>query len=267
LEAKKILATGDHAMHLGNGAITPECAAIAFGAAAAGLATSAASLRRSGVTRDKLLLAGVMGTLVFAAQAINVPVASGISAHLVGGVLLAAVLGPALAAWTMAIVLAVQALALGDGGLAALGANVLNMAFVPAGIVAVMNRLVAAKTGLLPLGAAAALSVVLAAGLIALQTAAFRPLAELEGWSRFAAAMLATHLWIGVLEAMLTGAILAALAGRLSPAANQSMSQPRLAFVVVAVLLAAVLAPLSSALPDGYEAAAESSGMAWLLME
>jgi cobalt/nickel transport system permease protein len=254
-------------MHLGNGAITPECAAIAFGAAAAGLATSAVSMRRAGVTREKLVLAGVMGTLVFAAQAINVPVASGISAHLVGGALLAAVLGPALGTWTMAIVLAIQALALGDGGLASLGANVLNMALVPAGIVAVLNRVAAAKTSFATLGAAAALSVVLAAGLIALETAAFRPASELGGWSRFAGAMLATHLWIGVLEGTLTGAILTGLSWRTSPAEHSGAAQPRLAYVLAAALLAMALIPLSSELPDGYEAAAESSGMAWLLSE
>src|SRR4051794_13194047 len=113
-------------MHLGNGAITPECAAVTFGAAAAGLAGRAAGLRVERPTVEKLQLAVGLGCVVFAAQAINVPVAAGISGHLVGGVLLAWALGPALGAWTIALVLAIQAIALGDGGIAALGANVLN---------------------------------------------------------------------------------------------------------------------------------------------
>jgi cobalt/nickel transport system permease protein len=253
-------------MHLGNDAITPECAAIALGAAAAGLATSAAAMRRAGLTRDKLLLAAAMGTLVFAAQAINVPVWSGISAHLVGGVLLAAILGPGLGAWTMAVVLASQALLLGDGGLAALGANVLNMALLPAGIVAVARRyaiLPAGSPRLSILGLAAALAVVLAAGLIVVETAAFRPGSELAGWSRFAAAMLAAHLWIGLLEGVLTAALVAAFAWLSSPVATR----PRLAYVVAAILTVAALLPLSSELPDGYEAAAQTSGMQWLLGE
>jgi cobalt/nickel transport system permease protein len=257
-------------MHLGNGAITPECAAIAYGAAAAGLATSAVAMRRSGVTREKLLLAAALGTLVFATQAINVPVWSGISAHLVGGVLLAAILGPGLGAWTMALVLAIQALVLGDGGLAALGANVLNMALVPAGIVAVAKQ-VAVRSEETPrlflLGAAAALAVVIAAGLIVAETAAFRPTDELAGWSRFAAAMLGTHLWIGLLEGVLTAAIVAALAWITSPAEGRVAAGPRLAYVVAAILLIAALVPLSSELPDGYEAAAQTSGMQWLLAE
>jgi cobalt/nickel transport system permease protein len=257
-------------MHLGNGAITPECAAIAFGAAAAGLATSAVAIRRTRLTRDKLLLAAALGTLVFAAQAINVPVWSGISAHLVGGVLLAAILGPGLGAWAMALVLAIQALALGDGGITALGANVLNMAIVPAGIVAVVQRLAVRveESRRLPLlAASAAFAVVLAAVLIVAQTAAFRPLSELAGWLDFAARMLGTHLWIGVLEGVLTAAIVAALAWITSPEEGRVCIRPRLAYVAVAILLVAALVPLSSELPDGYEAAAQSSGMSWLLGE
>ena len=257
-------------MHLGNDAITPECAAIAFGAAAAGLATSAVAIRRTGITRDKLLLAAALGSLVFAVQAINVPVWSGISAHLVGGVLLAAILGPGLGAWTMAVVLAIQALVLGDGGLAAFGANVLNMALVPAGMVAVAKRFAtmpAESPRLSLLGAAAAVAVVLAAGLIVVETTAFRPLGELGGWSRFAAAMLGTHLWIGIFEGVLTAALVAAFALFTSPVAGRVAIRPQLAYVVAALLAIAALVPLSSELPDGYEAAAQTSGMQWLLGE
>jgi len=257
-------------MHLGNDAITPECAAIAVGAAAAGLASGAVAMRRNGLTRDRLLLAAGLGALVFAAQAINVPVGSGISAHLVGGVVLAATLGPGLGAWTMALVLASQAIFLGDGGLAALGANVLNMALVPAGIVAVAKQfamLPADSPRLSLLGVAAALAVVVAAGLIVVETAAFRPLSELAGWSRFAALMLGTHLWIGVFEGVLTAAIVAALAWITSPADGRNSIRPRLAYVAVAILIVSALVPLSSELPDGYEAAAQMSGMERLLGE
>jgi cobalt/nickel transport system permease protein len=167
----------------------------------------------------------------------------------------------------MTLVLAIQAIALGDGGLTALGANVLNMALVPASLLAVLNRYAISKPSLVRLGAAAAVSVVLAAGLIALETAAFRPLGELAGWSRFAAAMLTTHLWIGVLEGVLTAALVAALAWKALPVANRRAASPRLAYALAAALLAMALLPLSSELPDGYEAAAESSGMAWLLSE
>ncbi|HYO81489.1 MAG TPA: energy-coupling factor ABC transporter permease, partial [Bryobacteraceae bacterium] len=78
-------------------------------------------------------LTGVLGAFVFAAQMINIPVAPGASAHLLGGALLGATLGPAAGAVVMTAVLAVQALLFQDGGLLALGANVFNLAI--AGVV------------------------------------------------------------------------------------------------------------------------------------
>jgi cobalt/nickel transport system permease protein len=77
-------------------------------------------------TRAPLL--GVMGAFVFAAQMVNFPVGVGASGHLVGGALLAIVLGPAAACVVMTAVLAVQAFVFQDGGILALGANVVNMA-------------------------------------------------------------------------------------------------------------------------------------------
>jgi cobalt/nickel transport system permease protein len=242
-------------MHLGNGAITPECVVLTMSVGAVGLAAAVVTLRRE-MTRDKLLLAAGLGTLVFAAQALNFPVTAGISAHLVGGVLLAWSLGPALGACTMAIILTVQALALGDGGLAALGANVLNMALLPAGLVALAKRRSLATAALV-----AGLAVPLAAVLIAVETALFRPLAELSHWPSFAALLIGTHLWIGALEAGLTAALVAGLVKLAQP---QRSWRVALCCLTAAALLAA-LWPHSSNLPDGYEAAAIASGQEQLL--
>ncbi len=79
-------------------------------------------------------LLGVMGAFVFAAQMINFPVGLGTSGHLVGGALLAIALGPAMATTVMTAVLLLQAFLLQDGGIMALGANILNMAI--AGVLA-----------------------------------------------------------------------------------------------------------------------------------
>src|SRR6476659_88432 len=82
-------------------------------------------------TQDhRIPLLGVMGAFVFAAQMINFPVGAGTSGHLVGGALLACTLGPAAASVVMTAILAIQALVFQDGGVLALGANVLNMAVV-----------------------------------------------------------------------------------------------------------------------------------------
>jgi cobalt/nickel transport system permease protein len=76
----------------------------------------------------RIPLLGVMGAFVFAAQMINFPVGVGTSSHLVGGALLAYTLGPAPAAVVMTAILGIQALVFQDGGVLAMGANVLNMA-------------------------------------------------------------------------------------------------------------------------------------------
>jgi cobalt/nickel transport system permease protein len=216
-----------------------------------------------------LLLAAGLGSLVFAAQAINVSVWPGISAHLVGGVLLAWAAGPALGALTMAVVLALQAALLGDGGLAALGANVLSMALLPAGLVALARPWSRATA---TAGLVAALSVPLAAALIVLETALFRSGGELSGLGSFAARMIGTHLWIGVLEGGITFAAVAALAWRVGGAWHAAHSLPAswrtaAACLAIALLLAIVAFPLASNAPDGYEAAAETSGRASLLSE
>src|SRR5437879_1763136 len=85
--------------------------------------------RAEGLQDDRRLpLLGVMGAFVFAAQMINFPVGLGTSGHLVGGTLLAIVLGPAPASIVMTAILAIQALVFQDGGIIALGANISNMA-------------------------------------------------------------------------------------------------------------------------------------------
>jgi cobalt/nickel transport system permease protein len=251
-------------MHLGNGAITPECVALTYAVAAAGLGGCVlrSKTQWATISAEKLQSAAALGCLVFAAQAINVPVAAGTSAHLVGGVLLAWLLGPALGAWTMAIVLAAQAVLLGDGGIAALGANVLNMALLPAGMVGLAKRF---SPSTVSLGIAASAAVFSAAGLIAVETALFRPLVELTGWTNFAAQMLSTHAWVGLFEGGLTIAIVGALAPLASSAKVQPVLRPALVGLSIIMLVAALTLPMSSSLPDGYEAAAQASGMAWLL--
>jgi cobalt/nickel transport system permease protein len=73
---------------------------------------------------------GMVAALVFAAQMFNFPIASGTSGHLIGGVMAVVLLGPFAGTIVIAAVLMVQAFFFADGGLIALGANVINMAFL-----------------------------------------------------------------------------------------------------------------------------------------
>jgi cobalt/nickel transport system permease protein len=75
-------------------------------------------------------LMGVMAAFIFAAQMLNFPVAGGTSGHLIGGALAAILLGPWAGMLVMTSVVAVQALLFQDGGLVAMGANILNMAVI-----------------------------------------------------------------------------------------------------------------------------------------
>jgi len=74
---------------------------------------------------------GVLAAFVFAAQMLNFPILGGTSGHLIGGSLLAILLGPMAGFLTMATVVISQALFLQDGGFIALGANIFNIAAIP----------------------------------------------------------------------------------------------------------------------------------------
>lgn len=80
--------------------------------------------------REKLLGIATVGAFIFATQMMNFPVQHGTSGHLIGAALATIVLGPYASVLIMSAVLALQAFMFGDGGIVALGANILNMAIV-----------------------------------------------------------------------------------------------------------------------------------------
>ena len=80
--------------------------------------------KAKGVNSSIVPLMGVLGAFVFAAQMINFTIpGTGSSGHIIGGVLLAAFLGPWAAFLTISSVLIIQCLIFADGGLFALGCN------------------------------------------------------------------------------------------------------------------------------------------------
>ena len=103
---------------------------VSLDAVAAPAVAYAARRAQRGFEQAHAPLLGVMGAFVFAAQMINFPVGAGTTGHLVGGALLAMTLGPASASVVMMAILAIQALVFQDGGVLALGANIINMALL-----------------------------------------------------------------------------------------------------------------------------------------
>jgi cobalt/nickel transport system permease protein len=68
---------------------------------------------------------------IYAMQAFNLPVGMGTSGHLVGGALAAIVLGsPYAAVFILTIVLIIQGVIFGDGGITTMGANIINMGVI-----------------------------------------------------------------------------------------------------------------------------------------
>jgi len=98
--------------------------------AGAGNITAGSKKLISSFAENHLMRMGAIGSLIFAAQMFNFPVNSGTSGHLLGGVITAIALGPFSGSIVIAAVLAVQSIFFADGGIAALGANILNMAII-----------------------------------------------------------------------------------------------------------------------------------------
>ena len=118
-------------MHIPDGFINAPTSLAAGAVAAGGVGVS---LRRAAQTLQERQapLAGLVAAYIFAVQMLNFPVAAGTSGHLLGGALAAILVGPWAGALCVTVVLGVQALLFADGGLSALGLNIINMALVTA---------------------------------------------------------------------------------------------------------------------------------------
>jgi cobalt/nickel transport system permease protein len=217
-------------------------------------------------TQDhRIPLLGVMGAFVFAAQMINFPVGPGTSGHLVGGALLAIVLGPAAASLVMVAILTLQALIFQDGGVLALGANVFNMALAGVAAGYLPYRLWSDQSRSGAIFAAGALSVMTSACLALGQLLISGvPMPGGVLW-----ASLALFLVSALMEGAITVAAVRAIE-RLNPAwvsGPRPSSSRTLAGVALAALLLVVIGTLiASGAPDGIQrltAQAQGIDAAW----
>jgi cobalt/nickel transport system permease protein len=95
------------------------------------VALTAAILFSSKKLRDKdLPRIAMFSAGIFVAQIINFPIGGGTTGHLIGGAMFAIMVGPARAVIGLTIVLVIQALLFGDGGVSSLGLNAINMAVI-----------------------------------------------------------------------------------------------------------------------------------------
>src|SRR5918997_1383586 len=121
------------AVRIPDGFVSAPVAVAGAAVAVAGLTICVRRAGRDGTERQ-LPLAGLVAAFFLVVGAPIIPIAVGTSGHLLGGTLAVALLGPWLGPVVITVVTVAQALFLGDGGVSALGVNVVNLALVPAAV-------------------------------------------------------------------------------------------------------------------------------------
>lgn len=259
------------AMHMANELLTPLVAGV-LALLAVGLLGVACRQTRRSLDPARVPLMGVLGAFVFAAQMINftLPFMPGTSGHLGGGVLLAIVLGPHAGTLVMASILIVQCLIFQDGGLLALGANILNLGVVPCYVgYAVYRTILGPRQGVgaarlyAATFAASVAGVVLGAACVPFETAAAGVITV--PLRLFLLTMIGVHLLIGAVEGLITFAVVAYLyrirpdtlrgAELLAGATRTRVGWPVVvgSLAAVAMVLGGLISHAASAYPDGLE--------------
>ncbi len=262
-------------MHIPDGFINGVTSLGAGAVAAGGLG---AALRQAGrsLKERQVPLAGLVAAFIFALQMVNFPVAAGTSGHLLGGALAAILLGPWLGMVVLSVVIIVQALLFADGGISALGLNLVNMALLTTLSAWVVFRLARALLRARPRALVAA-SFVAAWVSVVVSAAGFAVEYALGGTGGVSpgtvlAAMTGVHAFIGIGEGAITAGVVAAVlavrpdlvyGGRVAPSARPVAAG---ALVAAGLLLAAGLAagigPFADPDPDGLERVAIDQGFA-----
>ncbi len=199
-------------MHMADALISPAVGGAMWAATAVTTVYCARKIREEN-DLSRIPLMGVAGAFIFAAQMLNFTIpGTGSSGHLGGGLMLAVLLGPHAAFLVMASVLTVQALFFADGGLLALGANIMNLGFLTAFVAyPLVYRPIAGKNP--TRGRIIAASML--AAIVGLQLGSLGVVLEttLSGvselpFSAFVLLMQPIHLAIGVAEGIVTAAVI-----------------------------------------------------------
>ncbi|GGM75922.1 hypothetical protein GCM10010106_23030 [Thermopolyspora flexuosa] len=284
-------------MHVPDGFFTASVSIAAGVAAAGGVAVCLRGARRELDDRTAPM-AGLVAAFVFAAQMLNFPVAAGTSGHLLGGALAAVLVGPYTAVLAVTVVLLIQALLFADGGLTALGVNIVLMAIVTAVVGWAVFRLV---VRVLPRGRPAIVAGSFAGALVSVPASAlvFTLLFWIGGTAPIevgtvAAAMGGVHVLIGIGEGLITALTVSSVLAvrpdlvygarslatplvlrtpdgatttaepsgpQAAPARTRRLAPFGLAALAVSLLLAGVVSFYASGDPDGLERVAEDHGL------
>lgn len=201
-------------MHVPDGFLDLPTSVATGAVAAAGVGLALRGARRELDDRTAPM-AGLVATFVFAAQMLNFPVVGGTSGHLMGGALAAVLAGPWTAILVMSVVLIVQSLLFADGGITALGTNIVLMAITTVLVGWVVFKLLQLvlpkRLTLVPVQAGVAAFVsVPAAALVFVLLYAFGGTADIP-LDTLVTAMFGVHTLIGIGEGVITGLAVGAI--------------------------------------------------------
>jgi cobalt/nickel transport system permease protein len=161
----------------------------------------------------------VLAAGIFVAQMLNFPIGGGTTGHLIGAALATILLGPYAAMLIITVILVIQGLVFGDGGLTAMGLNILNMAIIAPLVTFGVMTLIGGKRKTIGVPVAAWTSVFLAATACAAELAiSYSISGGIYGVSGVIAfpAMMSIHALIAVGEAIITTGVVLFLA-KVSP--------------------------------------------------
>jgi cobalt/nickel transport system permease protein len=234
-------------MHIPGSMIHGAVCPVTIGVAAAG-AVTALYFAKSSDDKPSAAKFAAVTSLVFALQMLNYPVQNGTSGHLVGAMLAVALLGVPYAVISMAVVLVVQSVFFADGGINALGANILNMGLLGGGLAgAAFYYLRKRVHAYAALAAASWISVM--AG--ALGCSVVVAVSGAVAFNKVLGTMLGVHALIGMGEALITVVVVAALT---THARVWKLKERAFAVMTFALaVIAAMLSPFASNFPDGLE--------------
>jgi cobalt/nickel transport system permease protein len=256
-------------MHMSDALLSPAVGGVMTAVSAGAIGFAVKKIAGANFDEKKIPMMGVMGAFVFAGQMINFTIPlTGSSGHIGGGILLAALLGPFPALLTLAAVLLIQCLFFADGGLLAYGCNVFNMGVCSCFFAYTLIFKPLVKSGLSAAKITLASVLAVVAGL---QAGAFAVVLEtlLSGvtelpFGAFVLLMQPIHLAIGVVEGLVTAAVLtyvyrarpevleSSLRGE-KIAKSVSVRKILLTFGILAVIVSFVLSRFASEYPDGLE--------------
>ncbi|MFH1642471.1 MAG: energy-coupling factor ABC transporter permease [Nanoarchaeota archaeon] len=238
-------------MHTPDGFLTSWVCVLTFMISLSFVACSIYALRKT-INKQKIILMAFLSAAIFMLQMLNFPISNATSGHFLGAGIAAILLGPSAAIVIITVVLIVQSLVYGDGGILTIGANVLNMGIVAAYATFYIYK----QSDKLSTVAFSTWFGIVAASIFS----------ALELWASNAGsfwdliyAMGKTHMIIGICEAVITIGLFIIWKRLSSLSVKKTLNYSAFYFCICVVVLAFFL-PFASNNPDGLESVALNLG-------